>query len=96
MIQSTSNLTGYYRTESLSIQPGQKTPPTTIQKDTGDHLSSASTDSLRTALAQTQEIRPEVVTRGKALAVDPNYPPRQLIESLSKLMIESRDPSASS
>jgi hypothetical protein len=95
MIQSTSNLTGYYRVESLSSQPGQKTPAN-IHKDVSDHLSSANTDSLRTALAQTQEIRPEVVAHGKALAVDPNYPPRQLIESLAKLMVDSRDLSASS
>jgi hypothetical protein len=96
MIQSTSNITGYYRVESLSSQPGQKPSAASVQKDVGDNLSSSGTDSLRSALAQTQEIRPEIVARGKALAVDPNYPPRELIASLSKLMIESRDPSATS
>jgi uncharacterized membrane protein len=92
MIQSTSNLTSYFRADAISSQPSQKTPPASAQAaGTGDQLSSASTDGLRQALAQTSEIRPEVVAKGKALAVDPNYPPRQIIESLAKLMVDSRD-----
>jgi hypothetical protein len=91
MIQSTSNLTGYYKAEALSSLPSQKTPAIAIQSGSGDQLSSASTDGLRQALAQTTAVRPDVVARGKALAVDPNYPPRQIIESLAKLMVDSRD-----
>jgi len=94
MIQSTSNLNGYYKAEALSSSPSQKTPTAATarpQSGTSDQLSSASTDGLRQALAQTNEIRPDVVARGKALAVDPNYPPRQIIESLAKLMVDSRD-----
>jgi uncharacterized membrane protein len=94
MIQSTSNLNGYYRTDALSNSPGQKTPTPPAQTEIGDHLSSANTDGLRQALSQTNEVRPEFVQRGKELAVDPMYPPRQIIESLAKLMIASRDPSA--
>ena len=93
MIQSTSNLTGYYRADLITNLPSQKTPAASTQAGTADNLSSASTEGLRQALAQTSEIRPEVVARGKALAVDLNYPPRQIIESLAKLMIASRDPS---
>jgi hypothetical protein len=91
MIQSTSNLSGYYRADSISISSGQKSPTAQAQPDVGDNLSSANTSGLREALAQTSDIRPEVVARGKALAIDPNYPPRQLIESLAKLMVQSRD-----
>ena len=91
MIQSTSNLTGYYRADALSNAPSQKTPPASTQAETGDRLSSASTDSLRQALAQTDAIRPEVVAKGKALAVDLTYPPRQIIASLAKLLVDSRD-----
>jgi uncharacterized membrane protein len=91
MIQSTSNHTGYFRADPISNAPSQKTPPASTQTGTGDHLSSASTDGLRQALAQTGEIRPEVVAQGKALAVDLNYPPRQIIESLAKLLVASRD-----
>jgi len=93
MIQPTSNLSGYYRTDSISISSGQKSFTAKAQPDVGDSLSSTNTSSLREALAQTSEIRPEVVARGKALAVDLNYPPRQIIESLAKLMADSRDPS---
>jgi len=91
MIQPTSNFTGYNRADAISNLPSQKSPQASTQAGTGDHLSSASTDGLRQALAQTTEIRPEVVARGKALAVDLSYPPRQIIESLAKLMIASRD-----
>jgi hypothetical protein len=91
MIQSTSHLSGLYRADSISTSSGQKSTTAKAQSDTGDSLSSANTNGLREALAQTTEIRPEVVARGKTLAVDPNYPPRQLIESLAKLMVESRD-----
>jgi hypothetical protein len=93
MIQSTSNLTGYYRAEAISNQPSQKTPPANTQAGNSDSLSSASTDGLRQALAQTAEIRPEVVARAKVLAVDPSYPPRQILEGLAKLMVASSDPS---
>jgi hypothetical protein len=91
MIQSTSNLPGFYRADALSSSSGQKTPAPKTQEQIGDHLSNAQTQSLRDALAQTSAIRPHMVERGKALAVDTNYPPRQLIESLSRLMIQSRD-----
>jgi hypothetical protein len=91
MIQSTSNIPGFYRADALSSSLGQKTPATQTQAETNDSLSSASTQGLRDALAQTAEIRPEVVQRGKSLAVDPNYPPRELIESLAELMTNSRD-----
>ena len=91
MIQSTSNLTGFYRADALSSLPSQKTPPASTQSGSGDQLSSASTDGLRQALAQTNAVRPDVVAKGKALAVDLNYPPRQIIESLAKLLVDSRD-----
>ena len=96
MIQPTSISSGYVRTDALSTSTGQKTPETKTQADTSDSLSSASTQSLRDALAQTSEVRPQVVARGKALAVDPNYPPREIIESLARLMINSRDLSVTS
>jgi uncharacterized membrane protein len=91
MIQPTSPLSGFYRTDALTSSAGQKTPAPNVQADTGDRLSSSQTDSLRQALANTSEVRPEVVKRARGLAVDPNYPPRAIIESLSKMMIESRD-----
>jgi len=91
MIQSTSNLHGYNRTDALAISGAKSAPTPKADPDVGDRLSSSNTSALREALQNTPEIRPEVVQRGKALAVDLNYPPREIIERLSKLITESRD-----
>jgi hypothetical protein len=92
MIQSTSNLHGYNRTDAaaLSLAKQASSPKADISSP-GDLLSSANTQALREALNNSPEIRPDVVARGKALAVDPNYPPREIIEGLAKLMVETRD-----
>lgn len=95
MIQPTSHSSGFLRTDALSQSKGQKTPVAQNQANNSDTLSSANTQSLREALAQTSEIRPQMVARGKALAIDPTYPPRQIIESLAKLFVDSRDLSTS-
>ncbi len=58
-----------------------------------DQLSFAGSDSLRAALAASPEIRPEVVMEGRRLAIDPNYPPLQIIEELAKMLLHSADPS---
>jgi hypothetical protein len=71
---------------------------------TGDHsritalpsseaLSLSGSNSLREALAAIPEIRPEVVEEGRRLAVDPNYPPLQIIEGLAEMLLQSADPS---
>ena len=91
MIQPTSNTSGFIRTDALSQSNGQKTPVSNAQANNSDTLSSANTQNLREALAQTSAVRPHMVEKGKALAIDPNYPPRQLIESLARLMVDSRD-----
>jgi len=91
MIQPTSNPSGFLRTDALSQSKGQKTPASQNQANNSDTLSSANTQNLREALAQTSEIRPQMVARGKALAIDPAYPPREIIESLAKLILASRD-----
>jgi hypothetical protein len=61
---------------------------------TEDTLSNASAVGLQTALAATPEIRPEVVARAAKLAVDLNYPPREIIDRIANLIALSRDPSA--
>jgi hypothetical protein len=93
MIQSTSNLHGYNRTDAAALSLAKQASTSKIEVDNSERLSSANTQALREALNSSPEIRPEVVTKGKALAVDPNYPPREIIEGLARLMIESRDPS---
>jgi hypothetical protein len=94
MIHPTSHLDGFNRTDAvanaaakITAAPAQDSPPR-------ERLSRASTDALREALAHTPEVRPEVVERARSLAVDPNYPPRHIIEDLARLMVESRDVSS--
>jgi hypothetical protein len=92
MIQSTSNI-GFNRTDAVATPANKGQRSSTPASENGDRLDLASTDSLKAALNNTPEIRPDVVARGKELAVDLNYPPRRIIEQLAKLMVESRDPS---
>ena len=96
MIQPTSNYLGYNRTDATPNSTSK--PPTVAQSpmEKGDNLSSSQTQNLREALSNTPEVRPEVVERGRRLAVDPNYPPRELILRLAKLMTEASDPSEQS
>jgi hypothetical protein len=93
MIHSTSNLHGYNRTDAAALSLAKQASTPKVEADSGERLSSSNTQALREALNNTPEIRPEVVAKGKALAVDPNYPPREIIENLAKLMVESRDAS---
>jgi hypothetical protein len=93
MIQSTSNLNGYNRTDAAALSLAKQASTPKVEAEPSDRLSSANTQALRDALSNSPEIRPDVVEKGKQLAIDPNYPPRQLIESLAKLMVDSRDPS---
>lgn len=56
-------------------------------------MSTDQADQLKASLAQSPEVRPEVVARGKALAADPNYPPASVIGGLASLVLNSADPS---
>jgi hypothetical protein len=98
MIQPTSNFNGYNRTDAFSGTSAPKAAGTSKNEPAapagGERLSSSNTDALREALNNTPEVRADVVARGKALAVDPNYPPREIIEKLSELMIQAREPAA--
>jgi hypothetical protein len=93
MIHSTSNLHGYNRTDALATASAKSARAPKPSSDSGERLSSANTDALREALNNSPEIRPDAVERGYKLSIDPNYPPRELIERLAKLMVEARDPS---
>jgi hypothetical protein len=58
-----------------------------------DRVSTERVAGLKAALAATPALRPEVVARGEILAVDPNYPPLQIIERVASLIAASQDPS---
>ena len=48
-------------------------------------------DWTRESIAGSPAIRPETVARAEALAVDPNYPPLQIIERVARLIADSQD-----
>lgn len=94
MIQPSSPYHGSPRLSGTpSPAPSAAERPTISSHTAADQLSVAGSDSLRAALAATPEIRPEVVTEGRRLAIDPNYPPLQIIEELAKMLLHSADPS---
>ncbi len=56
-----------------------------------DRISTDRADRVREALANTPAVRAETVQRAGALAVDPNYPPLQIIERVARLLADSQD-----
>lgn len=92
MIHSTSN---------HSSQPGAVGPvgtrpaarPATAPAASQDTLDTSASAALREALSALPEVRTEVVERGQGLAVDPNYPPRAIIEDIARLIVNTNDPS---
>lgn len=59
-----------------------------------DTLSTVHAENLKAALAEAPAVRAEVLERAAPLAVDPNYPPLQIIERVARLIAASQDPSA--
>lgn len=91
MIQPTSPFLGYNRADAAASSATKTAPATPPPAETGDRLSSHNSEALQAALSNTPEVRPEVVARGQRLLVDLSYPPREIIESLSKLFTHSVD-----
>lgn len=89
MIQSTSNSNSQPGPiKPVDSKPASRPAAATQARDTLD--TSAST-ALREALAALPEVRPEVVEEGQKLAVDPNYPPRAIIEDIARQFATSQD-----
>ncbi len=91
MIQPTSNYLGFNRADAQNDVAPKNAPAASSGAAPSDHLSDSNTQALRDALTNSPEIRPDVVARGNRLLVDGNYPPREIIESIAKLIIASRD-----
>lgn len=92
MIHSTSSSYGSPRINSASTN-GHSAASKRANGAETDSLSAKNSESLRESLKSSPEIRPEMVALGEKLAVDPNYPPRQIIEQLAKMFTVSVDPS---
>ncbi len=69
----------------LPPSPGRSAPPRQ------DRLSLDQAGALGSALAGQPEIRPEVVEKGRALAADPNYPPRSVINQIASQILNAPD-----
>jgi hypothetical protein len=88
MISNTSPTQG---TPAAALHPTTPRKPSTAPAAATDNLSTSSLDRLKAALAATPEIRPEMVARGTKLALDPNYPPLEIIEDVARIIVESED-----
>lgn len=91
-------------TNSSSIGPGGPSGPdprrprpatsaASAPAGPSDRLSTDRATNLNKALENTPALRPEVVRRAEALAIDPNYPPLQIIERVARLIAASQDAS---
>lgn len=56
-----------------------------------DKLALESMPQLRKALLAQPEIRPEVVERGRMLAADSNYPPKEILRQVGSMLIAAPD-----
>jgi predicted unusual protein kinase regulating ubiquinone biosynthesis (AarF/ABC1/UbiB family) len=92
MINSTSKTDSRVRPEIIAGK-SPATPASAPRPPETDRLNAASQDSLRAALQQQPEVRPEFVALGQKLAVDANYPPKEIIRQISKMLIASVDAS---
>ena len=88
MINSTSKTDPYARPEAIAGKPSPAPAPRPPETD---RLNSTSQESLKAALQQQPEVRPEFVSLGKTLVVDGNYPNKEIIRQLSKMLIASDD-----
>ena len=72
-------------------RPARLAGPPAGPRVQGDHVSTARADHLREAIARSPASRPEEIARAEALALDPNYPPLQIIERVARLIADSQD-----
>jgi hypothetical protein len=88
MISSTTNTDRIVRTELAPAagQPGAR--PAAIRPD---QFSSERTANLKAALDRQPAIRPEVVARARALAVDPDYPSGAVIGQVARQILAAPD-----
>lgn len=90
MINITSKTDSAPRPEAVPV----KAPTPALKGHIGaetDRLSATSQETLQSLLKDLPEVRKEVVDRGHQLAIDANYPPKEIIRRLSDMLISSVD-----
>ncbi|HVS51295.1 MAG TPA: hypothetical protein VHD62_02975 [Opitutaceae bacterium] len=88
MISSTSSTDRAARPEILSPAGQSSERPYTPRPD---QISTESAAFLRSELQRQPEVRPEVVERARALAADPNYPPREALRAIAEKILAAPD-----
>jgi hypothetical protein len=89
MIHSASSSPGNVRPETALAAAAHSAPKALRGPSDQIHIDKAAT--LRSSLQQVPEIRPEVVERARALAVDPAYPSDEIIRTVSAVIVNSPD-----
>ena len=89
MITNTNHV-GSPQTHAIDTRR-EKTSSTAASAPREDSLSTSNANDLKAALDRTETLRPDVVERASHLAVDMNYPPRQIIEQVANLIAASHD-----
>lgn len=88
MITSTTSTDRALRPDAVSVS-GQA--PARAAAPRVDTLATESAATLRRALSEQPEIRPEVVERARALAADPSYPSADIIKRVGEQILGSPD-----
>src|ERR1051326_2472459 len=88
MSSSTSSTDRAARPEPVSVPSTSSERPYSPRPD---QISTESAAFLHAELQRQPEVRPEVVKRAGALAADPNYPPRDVIQSVAQQILNSPD-----
>jgi hypothetical protein len=88
MISSTSSSDRAARPEAVAAQTQ---PPVRPYAPRPDQISTENAAFLRAELGRQPEIRPEVVERARALAADPDYPPREILQNVAQQILNSPD-----
>ena len=79
---------------SPSNKPIVPTPDNTVRRSSpsapppgADSINTANSNQIRSSLDNIPEIRTEVVNRARALAADPAYPPREIIDAIVRELV---------
>jgi len=89
MIHSASSSSASARNDAIAAAASASTGRALPAPKDQIHIDKSAT--LRAALQQVPEIRPEVVERAKALAADPAYPSDSIVRRISAAIVNSPD-----
>ncbi|OUW16694.1 MAG: hypothetical protein CBD18_06370 [Opitutales bacterium TMED158] len=87
-----NNNASHLYTQNLANRQSSKPTPSVESSSLGSTAGSEKVDlSGLEALRSAPEVRPEVVAKGKELLNDPNYPSKEIMDSIAKLIVPFAD-----